>query len=116
MQANGVLILVLLFVLRLGIPLAILLALAYFFRRLAARWAAEDEQRVEKPKVTYWAVPCWEYQGCPAAERAACPAFQRPAIPCWLAVELAEGNLSEQCLGCQIFQGSAASEIHSRPV
>lgn len=116
MQASGPVIIALLFALRLGIPLAIALGLGYLYKRLEARWAAEDAQRRPQSTVTYWAVPCWEYRGCPAEVQIACPAQQRPAIPCWLAIQLVEGHIAERCFDCQIFRERASSETSSLTV
>ena len=117
-----------LFVLRLGIPLVIMLAVTYFLRRLDARWQAEAEQSRAKeseqarndaipqtlPELVLVNVPptqpCWVYKQCPEARRIGCPAFQTPDLPCWLARYRAEGRIPEKCYLCELFSRRQAEE------
>jgi hypothetical protein len=104
------------FVLRLGVPLAITLAVAYWLRRLDAKWEAEawtqwkasrsQKEGTADPK------PCWTLKGCGETARAGCPAFtcaapigagKQPKIPCWLARRRAEGKLPATCYNCELF-------------
>jgi len=48
-------------------------------------------------------VPCWVQQACDEARRADCPAFKRPEVPCWLAVQVAEGQLRDGCISCSMY-------------
>lgn len=118
---------VLLFVLRLGVPLLITLALGYFLKRLDARWQAEARQErmvresaapskpVAVPKPvgqrpfqplialqSSGAMPCWMVKGCTDAMRAACAATHQPNVPCWQARTIAEGRLPAECKGCDV--------------
>jgi hypothetical protein len=95
------------FALRLGVPLAITLAVAYWLRRLDAKWEAEawtqwkasqaQKEGAADPK------PCWTLKGCGETARAGCPAFKQPKIPCWLARRRAEGRLPSACYNCELF-------------
>ena len=116
---DGPLILVLLFVLRLGLPLAVLFALGYLYERWAVRQSADIPRLVEdhttaSPRVGYaaQAAPCWELKGCSPEERKNCPAAQRPGLPCWLVKQMSEGGLPEDCLDCGIFKSSHDRQPH----
>jgi hypothetical protein len=77
-----------LFVLRLGVPLAITLAVAYGLRRLDAQWEADAQHQTRSPRETM-AADC-VYAG-------------RGDTPCWVARRQAEGQLSPECYGCARF-------------
>jgi len=102
------------FLLRLGVPLAIMLLVGYLLRRLDAQWQAEAQMQpgttqaqrpvVPTPALTKPAAqPCWVEKGCDEARRARCPAPKRPNIPCWLARRQAEGRLPAECYNCSRF-------------
>ena len=102
------------FILRLGVPLAITLAVAYFLRRLDARWQAEAwaEWQASQPQEEVSATarglkvgkqPCWSLKGCDEAARAKCAAPKQPDIPCWLARRRSEGRLPAECYNCGLF-------------
>jgi hypothetical protein len=102
------------FVLRLGVPLAITLAVAYFLRRLDAKWQAEawaeweaarpqEETAAETKALKVGKQPCWSLKGCDEAARATCAAPKQPNIPCWLARRRSEGRLPAECYNCSIF-------------
>jgi hypothetical protein len=119
------------FLLRLGLPLALVLVVGYWLRRLDARW--EAEARRQRPVVTpeplptawptsmpaaVWAtgpasavdvfgLPCWQLRGCDPARREQCPAYHQPDVPCWLARSEAEGALPAGCATCLIFAATA---------
>jgi hypothetical protein len=46
---------------------------------------------------------CWQVQNCPAERRVACPAFERRYLPCWLANQLAHGELKRECSNCALY-------------
>ncbi|MCB0154532.1 MAG: hypothetical protein KDF65_07030 [Anaerolineae bacterium] len=110
------------FVVRLGVPLLITLAVGYWLRRLDEKWQAEAlaRQTAEAPAVvepepnfTLYKVidrPCWEVKGCPAALSQQCPAFEQPGRPCWQARYQAEGRLPATCYSCPIFARRSASQ------
>jgi hypothetical protein len=103
------------FIVRLGVPLAITLAVGYLLRRLDAKWQAEAwAQSAASPaqnKNTVLAQqppdnpgsPCWVLKACGASVRAQCAAPQQPQIPCWMARLRAEGRLPPQCYHCDLF-------------
>jgi hypothetical protein len=102
------------FTLRLGVPLVITLAVAYFLRRLDAKWQAEawaeweaaqpeEEIAAEAKRLQAGKQPCWSIKGCDEAVRANCAAPKQPGIPCWLARRRSEGKLPTECYSCAQF-------------
>lgn len=106
----------LMFILRIGVPLAITLGVGYWLRRLDKKWQAEAASRqatalaqreierqpsariIEPPKE-----PCWQMHQCPEATRDCCPAFLNTRVPCWMARYLTGGRLPAKCYGCALF-------------
>lgn len=103
------------FILRLGVPLAITLAVAYFLRRLDAKWQAEawEQWEASQPQEKLVAEakrlqsgkkqPCWSLRGCDETTRANCAAPKMLDIPCWLARRRSEGRLPAECYHCAQF-------------
>ena len=113
------------FILRLGVPLAITLAVGYLLLRLDRKWQAEawaewkssqleeEEQagqaagRVTSPAAGQL---CWDLKDCSQAVREQCSAFKQPNIPCWLARRRAEGRLPAACYDCELFSLKQVSQ------
>ena len=106
-----------LFVLRLGIPIAVTVLIAWGLRRLDARWQAEaaaqqSSRAVAAGDLAAAAVtsplaaqqPCWELNNCSEAQRGNCPACAALDIPCWMARLRADGKLPARCYGCALFR------------
>jgi len=113
------------FILRLGVPLAITLAVGYVLLRLDAKWQAEawaewESSQLEQEGQVEQAAggatpsmakqPCWELKGCSQAVRDQCPAPKRPEIPCWLARRRVEGRLPAACYDCDLFSLKQVSQ------
>jgi len=113
------------FILRLGVPLAITLAVGYLLLRLDRKWQAEawaewESNRLEGGEQVEQAAgaapalvgkqPCWELKECSQAVHEQCPAFKRPNIPCWLARRRAEGRLPAACYDCELFSLKQVSQ------
>ena len=116
------------FILRLGVPLAITIAIGYLLRRLDAKWQAEawaewessqlgQEKQEEQYEQAAGAVtprvakqPCWELKECSQAVRDQCPAFKRPNVPCWLVRRRVEGRLPAACYDCELFSLKQVSQ------
>ena len=115
-QLEAMLIILGMFLVRLGIPVAVIVVVSYWLRRVDARWAVEASayQRakawegyplafpalVQKPAIE---PPCWERRGCSPVQRTQCAAGQQPCLPCWLARLRQDGKLPAACTGCAIF-------------
>jgi hypothetical protein len=109
--------LLLLFVARLVIPLALTLLLAWGLHRLDRYWQAHPSRlqpapgvppvreglsaATQKPGVVDR--PCWEYRACSEAKRKKCPAGCGTDVVCWLARLRNDGRLPAVCRTCPIF-------------
>jgi hypothetical protein len=116
------------FILRLGVPLAITLAVGYWLRRLDAKWQAEALARKADtalarqeagavPVIEIFKVieqPCWVLKNCPQDAFTGCPAHQHPDLPCWLARLRNEGRLPQPCYRCELF--TAGQVRYRQPV
>ena len=113
------------FILRLGVPLAITLAVGYLLLRLDAKWQAEawaewESNQLEQGEQAEQAAGgvtspvakqlCWDLKECSQAVRDQCPAFKRPNIPCWLARRRIEGRLPAACYDCELFSLKQVSQ------
>lgn len=135
---TNVLLIVALFILRLGVPVLITVAIGYLLMRLDAKWQAENEQatksKAEQPAQrttvepatlgplpllslsestaaggkSAGGVPCWVMKGCSEAMQARCAAPRQPQVPCWQARTTAEGRLPVECKTCSRFQSPPA--------
>jgi len=90
------------FVLRLGVPFLIVLAVGYLLRRLDTRWEAEAqaEAQMRREMEASQQVPCWEEKGCPPEDYTLCPGYQYSHLPCWLARLRAQSRLPADCPDC----------------
>lgn len=106
-----------LFVLRLGVPIAITILVTWGLRRLDARWQAEAEAQLASQAVTAGRfvpaamkaplakqTPCWEYRNCAEAKKSCCAAARDSDLPCWMARLRADGRLPGGCYGCILFR------------
>ena len=111
------------FVLRLGVPLAITLLLGYWLHRLDARWQAEAQAQQEAipaqqekgtdPEIEMLKVikePCWVVKTCPETVYRQCPAYHHPDIPCWMTRFRAEGIIPAECYRCRLFSQRQAEK------
>ncbi len=98
-----------LFVVRLGVPLAVVALVGYALHRLDAKWEAEAEayrrQTTPKTEVELRPVeqPCWVLKNCPEDVYQHCAAFRRTGDPCWLARSRVDGMLPNACVTCTLF-------------
>ncbi len=113
---EAVLIAIAMFVLRLGVPLAITAVIAVLLRRLDAQWETEAAAQREQEEIPAGVKalqtaeqPCWEIKGCPEEKRAQCPACKAWDVPCWVARLRATGRLPAECHGCERFSLGAAA-------
>ena len=103
------------FALRLGVPLAITLTVGYLLRRLDAKWQAQAWEQWEASQSQEQVIaeakrlqadmeqPCWSLKGCDETARAQFAAPQQLDIPCWLARRRSEGRLPAECYNCAQF-------------
>ena len=98
------------FALRLGVPVVLTIAICHGLDRLSVKRAAQmGAQRQARLRAAAHGgkvvrqLQCWEIKRCDEATRAECPARQRPNLPCWLALQLAGCQLSDECLTCSLY-------------
>ncbi len=101
-------IVLLLFALRIGIPIAVTLAFGYWLER-KLRPQQEPAETVEKIQVTRKAsnvirLHCWDIKRCDAGKRAQCAACRHPELPCWLALQVEGNKVREQCFTCAFYK------------
>jgi len=91
------------FVLRLGIPIGLTIALGWFLRRLDARWREEAEQYKQVTYREVFIAPsierCWDYNNCSQDLREGCLAYQYQESPCWEIFRL-NGSIRNKCRQC----------------
>jgi hypothetical protein len=113
-----------LFVVRLGVPVAITLLLIWGFRQIDRRWLGTSKTVVPAPLVGLTANaetgecnpalgPCWEFKACPEAKREKCVVYQTKAERCWLCHLQTDGRVPGQCRTCGLF---AATTLAPAPV
>lgn len=106
-----------LFLLRIGVPLAVTALIVWGLKSLDARWQAEAEARQASAVVSagralpaaYKApqaaqTPCWSLRNCAESRQAGCAACKEPGLPCWMARLRADGRLPSGCYGCALFR------------
>lgn len=99
------------FIVRIGVPLAITVAVGMWLRRLDQKWEAEAQAQMASERavehdvkiVTVVEEPCWKVNNCSESKRSACPASQFPSLPCWMARLREEGHLPGECSHCKMF-------------
>ncbi len=101
---------ILMFVLRIGLPIALTLAFGYWLEK---KLAPTESKVVEEnqPLERRWTrsgniiqIHCWDLKRCDSAQRAQCAAYKYPELPCWLALQ-AEGNkVREECFTCALYK------------
>ncbi len=97
-------------VVRVGLPIAITLAVGIWLEKKlqpqeAAEQAARTQARLQArmPTMTKQPPHCWEIKGCDAAAYKNCPAFVRQDLPCWLALQVA-GIKIDRCSTCELYK------------
>ncbi len=98
------------FLLRIGVPVAITLALGYWLeKKLRPEEQKSDKivnietaRRARSSKIIQ--LHCWDVRHCESTQRAQCAAYQHPELPCWLALQVAGDKVHEQCFSCALYK------------
>ena len=101
-------------VLRIGVPLAVAIAVGRWLeRKLRPQDAKEIGGRRGARIIQFPGLKsasgmmreahCWDVKQCDPAVRAECPAYRRPELPCWLAAQAAEGKFRDKCSTCDLY-------------
>ena len=102
---------ILMFVLRIGIPIVITLLIGLWLeKRLASPQEPEEMEDSTSKTARYTRtgniiqIHCWDLKRCEKTQRAQCAAFQHPDLPCWLAIQAEGGKLREECFTCSLYK------------
>lgn len=93
-------------VLRFAIPIAITGLIIIWLRWLDGRWQTEADKYIRLAgSVSFWEgrTPCWDAKNCSPEKRNSCPAYQNGKRACWQVLREQEGQLKDECLGCNVF-------------
>jgi hypothetical protein len=99
------------FVLRIGAPVAVTLALGYWLEKKLRPQEEQKNGRIvnieaarrgRSSKIIQ--LHCWDLHHCESTQRAACAAYQHPDLPCWLALQVAGNKVHEQCFSCALYK------------
>ena len=103
------LVIIVMFVLRIGLPVGITLAAGYWIEkklqpREEKRIAATQPGRrvIRSGKIIQ--VHCWDVKRCLPAMRAQCAASLHPDLPCWLALQADGQPVREECFTCAFYK------------
>lgn len=108
MTPPGPFVIVMMFALRIGVPILVTIGLAYLYDYIAARWSTanpSDNHGRQSPKYDEMDQP----SGVPFRDQCVLQEAVNVAntrwsnIPCWLALQLTEGRIPEECLNCPTF-------------
>ena len=101
---------VLMFVLRIGVPIALTLAFGYWLEK-KLRPPEQTENTQPLPIEKRWTrtgniiqLHCWDVKKCGAATRAQCAATKHPELPCWLALQAEGHKVREECFTCAFYK------------
>ena len=114
------------FVLRIGVPLALTIAVGYWLeKKLRPQETSVAQPDVDGRRIIPFRNPrtaigsasgpgqvagaqCWEAKNCAPAVRSECAAFKQPNLPCWLALQASGGNVREECFACDFYKSKRA--------
>lgn len=97
-----------LFLLRLGLPLALTLLVGRWLEKKLQPRTAQDRSRLRPPSrsphsVRAQPLHCWELAHCPPLVRAHCAAYRHPELPCWLALQVEGRPVRPECFTCGLY-------------
>lgn len=107
-----ILALIVMFVVRIGIPIALTLAFGLWLERKlqppkeeAEKKANEFARRERSSKIIQ--LHCWDLNHCASSKRAQCAACRHPELPCWLALQVEGGKVREECFTCRLYRADS---------
>ena len=106
---NEALVVIAMFVLRVGVPIALTIILGKWLeKKLAPRDPTKEQSDMKiippraKPRVIQ--IHCWDLKRCAPSVRAQCAAYTHPELPCWLALQADGGNVRAECFSCAFYK------------
>ncbi len=101
-------VIVLMFVLRIGVPLVVTLAFGYWLEK---KLRPEETIDVKPAPIVRSGkanniihLHCWDVKRCDQARRAECAAYKHPDLPCWLALQVEGDKVNEECFTCALYK------------
>jgi hypothetical protein len=94
------------FLLRVGVPVALTIALGKWLEKRLKPREVEPELKARIParSSNIISLHCWDVKRCDAATRAQCAAFKHAELPCWLALQMEGGAVRPQCFSCAFYK------------
>lgn len=99
------------FLLRIGVPVAITLAFGYWLEKKLRPPEQSQENGTIQPEITprtrsskIIQLHCWDLKHCEGAKRAQCAASRHPDLPCWLALQVEGEKVREECFTCGLYK------------
>ncbi len=107
------------FLLRIGLPIILLFALGYWLqKKMHPQEADKPSQRTAGARLLPFrqsqttsssSTHCWDVKHCDLTVRAQCPAYASPDLPCWLALQAAGVKLRDECHTCEWYKPKYAA-------
>lgn len=90
--------------LRFGLPILMTALIVYGLRRLDKRWQEQARNQTPVELILATTTPCWEVNNCSADTKYHCSAFLKPEVPCFQQFRAHDGRVKEKCLGCSVYR------------
>lgn len=106
---NETFMVILIAVLRLGIPVLLTYLFTRYLKHLDTKWRLEGLEYAARKRAAQEdaaAIRCWEIRGCSPETRAGCPAYLQ-ASACW-ELNRVNGLINKKCTGCQVINQALA--------
>ena len=89
------------FLLRVGVPIALTIALGKWLEK---KLAPRAEKPIARPNSKIIQLHCWDIKRCAPSVRAQCSAYKHPELPCWLAIQADGGHVRAECFTCALYK------------
>lgn len=99
------LIVLLMFAIRIGIPIAATLAIGYWLEKKLQPREEKPAAKLElmkKSKIIQ--LHCWDFKKCEPEQMARCAAYAHPELPCWLALQVEGFKVRPECFTCALYK------------
>ena len=92
----------LMFMLRIGVPLALTLVVGYWLEKKLA--PAQEVRPRALPTRSAKIIPlrCWDIKKCTSTRRAQCAAYRNPSVSCWL--QATSEKVRSECYACAFYK------------
>ena len=97
---NETFVVISMFVMRVGVPIALTIALGKWLEKRLAPPKERNESVRASSKIIQ--LHCWDVKRCAPTVRAQCASFKHPELPCWLALQADGGKVRPECFRCAL--------------